>query len=198
MSTEKPPCPQYKTDAELLKEFLAKLDKAYNCMLFICYKQIIPSLERKHFYIRDEVEDIVIGALAEAIQKTAGFDSVKSLLWTISSRRLIDWIRKRCRKDEEGKPIILQNPVDNWDLFENLYLTSDLSMTIEFEDKYRLFLTMLTPKEREVLKLLYEGQTEETIAMMTGVTTGTIGNLKTRILTKYRDFFAVNNPPKEI
>ena len=57
---------------------------------------------------------------------------------------------------------------------------------------------MLTPKEREVLKLLYEGQTEETIAMMTGVTTGTIGNLKTRILTKFRDFFAVNNPPKEI
>jgi RNA polymerase sigma factor (sigma-70 family) len=190
MSTDKPPCPHYQTDAELLKAFLEKLDKAYKCLLYICYKQIIPSLERKHFYVKDDVEDIVIGALAEVIQKTAGFDSVKSLLWTISTRRLIDWIRKRCRRDLDGKPVIIQDPVDNWDVYENRYLVSDLFMTIEFENRYRLFLETLTPREREVLQLLYEGQNEETIAVMLGISPASVNNLKTRILTKYRDFFS--------
>jgi RNA polymerase sigma factor (sigma-70 family) len=189
MSIDKPPCPAYKTDAELLKDFLAKLDKAYKCLLFICYRQIIPSLERKHFHIKDDVEDIVISALAEAIQKTDGFDSVRSLLWTISTRRLIDWIRKRCRKDEDGKPFAILNPVDNWDLFENAYLASDLFMTIEFENRYRIFLGTLTARENEVLQLLYEGQTEETIGMMLGLVPASVNNLKSRILGKFHDFF---------
>lgn len=189
MSTEKPPCPQYQTDAELLKDFLEKVSKAYTCLIFICYKQIIPSMQRSHFYVKDEVEDIVMSALAEVIQKTSGFNSVRSLLWTISTRRLIDWIRKRCRRDEDGKAVQLQTSGINWDIFENVYLQSDFIMTLEFEDRFRHYLLTLTPREAEVLQLLIDGQTEEQIAVILGISVGAVHNIKTRILAKFREFF---------
>ncbi len=192
MSTEKPPCPRYKTDAELLKDFLQKLDSAYRCLIYICYNQIIPSLERKNFRFQNHIEDIVIGALTEVIQKTMVYDSVRALLWTISSRRVIDWIRKRCSQDEDGNVIVHEPGSDNWALFESLFLDSDLILHIEFEDKFRVFLDTLTPREKEVLELLYEGKTDDVIAVMLGVQVGAINNLKTRIKTRYKDFFGID------
>ena len=192
MSTEKPPCPTYKTDAELLKDFLQKLDSAYKCLIFICYNQIIPSLERKNFRIQNHIEDIVIGALTEVIQKTMVYDSVRALLWTISSRRVIDWIRKRCTRDAEGNVIVHEPGTDNWTLFENIFLDSEPILNIEFEDKFRIFIETLTPREKEVLELLYEGKTEEVIAVMLGVQVGAINNLKTRIKKSYKDFFEMD------
>lgn len=188
MSTEKPPCPGYKTDAELLKDFLKQLDSAYKCLIYICDYQIIPSLERKNYRIQSDIQDIVMGALAELIQKTAVFESVRALLWTISTRRVIDWIRKRCSRDEDGNIIVYETGGDNWTLFENLFLGADPILNIEFEDRFRLFLKTLTPRELEVLEFLHQGQNEETIAAMLGIKGDAVNNLKTRVRKKLLDF----------
>jgi len=193
MSTAKPPCPGYQTDAELLKAFIEKLQPAYKCLLYICYNQIIPSLRRKNFRIQEDIEDIVIGALTEVILKTEVYGSVKRLLWTISCARVIDWIRKRASYNEDGDVVVKEVGSDNWSLFETLLINADPMLLIEFEDKYRFFLEKLTPREKEVLELLSEGKSVEVIAAMLGISVGAIGNIITRIKNEFNDFFGLKS-----
>jgi len=193
MSTAKPPCPGYQTDAELLKAFIEKLQPAYKCLLYICYNQIIPSLRRKNFRIQEDIEDIVIGALTEVILKTEVYGSVKRLLWTISCARVVDWIRKRASYNEEGHVVVKEIGGDNWDLFETLLISADPMLLIEFEDKYRFFLKELTPREKEVLELLSEGKSVEVIAAMLGISVGAVGNIITRIKNAFNDFFGLKS-----
>ena len=193
MSTAKPPCPGYQTDAELLKAFIEKLQPAYKCLLYICYNQIIPSLRRKNFRIQEDIEDIVIGALTEVILKTEVYGSVKRLLWTISCARVIDWIRKRASYNEDGDVVVKEVGSDNWSLFETLLINADPMLLIEFEDKYRFFLEKLTPREKEVLELLSEGKSVEVIAAMLGISVGAVGNIITRIKNEFNDFFGLKS-----
>ncbi|MCF0060584.1 hypothetical protein MUK70_15175 [Dyadobacter chenwenxiniae] len=191
MSTEKPPCPEYNTDAELLKDFLEKLDKAYTCLLFICYRKIIPSLKRKNFQIEKDVEDIVMNALTEVVMKTEVYGSLKKLLWTVSSMRLIDWIRRFSSYDADGEVIVRENTTDNWGVFESLFVQADPILDIEFEDEFRSFRTTLNEREELLLRLLSEGKTEEMIATMMDLKPGYVDNLKSSVKRSYLKFFDV-------
>ena len=191
MTTEKRPCPEYKTDAELLEAFLKKLDKAYTCLLHICYTQIIPSLKRKNLPLQKDVEDIVINALTEVIVKTDVYGSLKQLLWTVSNLRLIDWIRRFASYDEEGDVIVKENTKENWGLFESLFIQADPIMEIAFEDEFRSFRRTLNDREEELLRLLSEGKTEEMIVIMMDVKAGTVDNLKSSVKRSYLRFFNI-------
>jgi hypothetical protein len=191
MSIEKPPCPGYKTDAELLKDFLEKLDKAYTCLLFICYRQIIPSLKRKNLQIQKDVEDIVMNALTEVIMKTEVYGSLRKLLWTVSSLRLIDWIRRFSSYDDAGEVIVREHTSDDWGVFESLFVQADPILDIEFEDEFRSFRKTLNEREEELLRLLSDGKTEEMIAAMMDLKPGYVDNLKSSIKASYRRFFDI-------
>lgn len=189
MTVAKILCPGYKSEAELLKDFLEKVPSSYRCLLYICNNQIIPNLKRKYMHVQKDIDDIVLGALAEIIQKTGAYGSVKNLLWTASINRVKDWIRKLASYDERGDVSVKEVITDNWDGLENVLLKSEPVLEYDFEDQFRSFCTTLTERENEVLTLLSEGHTEEVIAVMMGIKVPTVNNLKTRVKEKYFEFF---------